>query len=60
MLEKDEEGGELICQERHLNLQSHSQMMNDRKQTDLEEFKYAKAPARLQQEGIYNPYNDAP
>jgi hypothetical protein len=29
-------------------------MMNDRKQTDLEEFKYAKAPAKIQQEGIYN------
>jgi hypothetical protein len=34
-------------------------MMNDRKQTDLEESKYAKVPARLQQEGIYNHYNDA-
>jgi hypothetical protein len=31
-------------------------MMNDRKQTDLEESKYAKAPARLQQDGIHNLY----
>jgi hypothetical protein len=30
--------------------------MNDRKKTDLEESKYAKAPVRLQQEGIYNLY----
>jgi len=49
MIEKDEESGELLCKERHLNLQSHSLVMNDRKQTDLEESKYAKAPARLNQ-----------
>ena len=40
MTEKDEEG-DLLCQERNLTLQIHSQHMNERKQTDLDEPKNA-------------------
>ena len=46
MTEKDEEG-DLLCQERNLTLQIHSQDINERKQeTYLDESKNAKAPAR--------------
>jgi hypothetical protein len=58
MAEKDEEG-DLLCQERNLTLQIHSQDMNERKQTDLDESKNAKAPARLQHDGIYNLFLDS-